>query len=119
MSLAARGALSTTGDIYFAGGTLQFTSANTTDYSGRIGITIASPGNGQISGAGPGAISLDTNGQNVTFASALVANSTAGLTKIGAGTLTLTAANLYTGAPRQSRAARCRRTAAAALIRAI
>ena len=42
---------------------------------------------------------IDTNGQSVTFASALTDSLTSGvgLVKLGAGTLTLTASNSYTG----------------------
>ena len=42
-------------------------------------------------------ISIDTNGQGVTFASPIASGNTAGLTQLGNGTLTLTAANSYTG----------------------
>ena len=61
-----------TAAITFGGGTLQFSAANTHgDYSSRI-----------VGSTGP--ISLDTNGQNVTFYSGPLASSnTAGLTKIG------------------------------------
>ena len=62
---------------------LQYSSANTTDYSSRIIGTI-SP------------IAIDTNGQAVTFATALPYSSA--LTKGGSGTLTLSAANNYVGA---------------------
>jgi len=84
LALGASGALGSSGNISFGGGTLQYSAANTTDYSSRI----ASSG---------GAISIDTNGQNVTFASALASTNLGGLTKSGAGTLTLTASNAYTG----------------------
>ena len=78
-------ALGTSGTISFGGGTLQFTSNNTTDYSSRI------------STAANQAVSVDTNGQNVTFASNL-SSSGGSLTKLGAGTLTVTGSNSYTGA---------------------
>ena len=78
------GALGTSGTISFGGGTLQFTSNNNTDYSSRI------------STAASQAVSVDTNGQNVTFASNLT--STGGsLAKAGAGTLTVTGTDSYTG----------------------
>jgi autotransporter-associated beta strand protein len=40
---------------------------------------------------------LDTNGQNLTFTSGLASSNAGGLTKIGAGTLTLSGANAYAG----------------------
>jgi autotransporter-associated beta strand protein len=76
------GALGSTGTISFAGGTLQYTAANTTDYSARF------------SSAASQAISIDTNGQNVIFASNLT-SSGGSLAKTGAGTLELTGANTY------------------------
>jgi autotransporter-associated beta strand protein len=77
-------ALGTAGEISFGGGTLQFTANNTTDYSGRFSTADSQD------------VSIDTNGQNVTFATNL--SSVGGtLAKSGAGTLTLTAANSYTG----------------------
>ena len=78
-------ALGTSGTLSFGGGTLQFTSNNTTDYSG------------QISTAANQAVSVDTNGQNVTFASNL-SSSGGSLTKLGAGTLTVSGSNSYSGA---------------------
>jgi autotransporter-associated beta strand protein len=72
------------GNISFGGGTLQFSSSNAADYSSRI----ASSGS---------AITIDTNGQNVTFASALAASNTGGLTKVGLGLLALNGANAFTG----------------------
>jgi autotransporter-associated beta strand protein len=73
------------GSIVLSGGTLQYSAANQNDYSGRF-----SAATGQQ-------YKVDTNGQSVTWASAL--NSSGGtLTKAGAGTLTLTNTNAYTGA---------------------
>ena len=84
LQVNSSGALGTTGTISFEGGTLQYTANNTTDYSNRI------------STAANQAVSIDSNGQNVTFATALT--STGGsLTKSGTGTLVLTAANSYSG----------------------
>jgi autotransporter-associated beta strand protein len=80
----------TTGSIILDGGILRY-SGITTDFSNRL--TIASGG------------TIDTNGQNVTFATALANSNTGtsglsngGLTKIGAGTLTLNKVNTYAGA---------------------
>ncbi len=73
------------GAISFVGGTLQYSTLNQTDFSS------------QFSTAASQAFSIDTNGQNVTFATALT-SSGGTLTKLGSGTLTLTAAEAYTGA---------------------
>jgi len=81
------GAISTAGTINFGGGTLQYTPANKVDYSARIANSTAP-------------IAIDVNGTNVTFATALPASNTGGLAltnSTGAGVLTLTANNLYTG----------------------
>ena len=81
----ANGSLGSNSSITFGGGTLQWASGNTQDVSGNIG-SIAS---------GQNAI-LDTNGNNVTFASGL-GGSGGGLTKVGSGTLTLSAADTFGG----------------------
>jgi autotransporter-associated beta strand protein len=70
------------GAVTLNGGGLQWAAGTTTDVSPRLTL-----------GAGGG--TLDTNGNDVTFASAV--GGTGGLTKQGAGTLTLTAANSYSG----------------------
>jgi len=75
LSIGHAAALGTTGTISFGGGTLQY-SGITTDLSSRF------------STAPSQAYSVDTNGQNVTWASGL-ASSGGTLTKSGAGTLTL------------------------------
>ena len=75
------GALGSTGAISFRGGALQYSAANTTDYSARIANSTA-------------AVSIDTNGQNITFATPLAASNLGGLTKSGTGTLTFTANNV-------------------------
>ncbi|MEI6712446.1 MAG: autotransporter-associated beta strand repeat-containing protein [Verrucomicrobiota bacterium] len=85
LNLGVANALGGGGNIVFSGGTLQFSAANTADYATRI-ISSASR------------IALDTNGQDVTFNGVLPSSNTGGLSKVGAGTLTLAAANLYTGA---------------------
>ena len=75
------------GSIVFGGGTLQYSGANNFDYSSRF------------STAANNAISIDTAGQAVTFATALT--SSGGSLKLtnstGTGTLTLTAAAAYNG----------------------
>ena len=84
VNAGSAGAMGSAGTLSFQGGTLQYSAANQTDYSGRF-----STANNQ-------AVSIDTNGQSVTFASALTSNG-GSLTKLGAGTLTLTGTNSYTG----------------------
>lgn len=75
VSLGSSGALGANGPIVFEGGTLQFTAANTTDYSSRI------------SGAST-SIGIDTGGQDIVFATPIqyIVNS---WTKTGEGTLSL------------------------------
>jgi autotransporter-associated beta strand protein len=78
------GPLGRGGILAFTGGTLCFSPNNTFDYSARFSLAA-----GQ-------AISIDTAGQSVTFATGL--NSGGGtLTKIGAGTLTLSGTSSYDG----------------------
>jgi outer membrane autotransporter protein len=71
-----------TGNITLNGGGLQWATGNTVDVSGRLNPLGA---NGAI---------FDTNGNNVTFNTALSGGE---LIKQGAGTLTLVADNTYTG----------------------
>jgi autotransporter-associated beta strand protein len=78
------GATTGGGAISFGGGTLQYTATDTADYSARF------------SNAGGNLISIDTNGQSVTFATALT-SAGGTLTKLGSGTLTLSAVNTYSG----------------------
>ena len=92
LNVASLGSISTSGNLSFTGGTLQYSSVNTTDYSSKIANSSSS-------------ISIDTNSQNITYASALVASNSGGLTKLGAGTLKLAVANTY-GARPPSAAAR-------------
>ena len=75
------------GNITFGGGTLRYSGSNQQDYSPRI----------KSSGS---AISIDTAGQSVTFATSLPSTNTGGLTKSGSGSLTLSASNAYTGTTR-------------------
>jgi len=71
--------------ISFGGGTLQYSASNQFDYSSRISTAASQQ------------VSVDTNGQSVTYATSL--SSTGGtVTKSGAGTLTFTAVNTYDGA---------------------
>ena len=84
---ATSGALGNGGTINFTGGTLQYTANSAgTNYAARIVNSTTA------------AIKLDTNGQNVTFGTALSSTNTAGLTKEGAGQLELKmGAGQYTG----------------------
>jgi len=79
------------GLIAFGGGTLQYSSANQTDYSSRLNTT-----------GSTAPVSIDTNGQNVTFATALTtANAPDGLNvmdSVGTGSLKLTQVETYTAA---------------------
>ena len=70
--------------ITFKGGVLQWAAGNTLDVSAGFAPIAAN----QLA-------NIDTNGNNVTFASPL--SGQGGLTKYGAGILTLTASNGYTG----------------------
>lgn len=82
LAVGSAGALGSTGTITFAGGTLQFSAGNTTDYSGRF----STAANQQYR--------IDTNGRDVTLASALT-SLYGSLVKSGSGTLTLTGVNDY------------------------
>ncbi len=77
-------ALGSSGIISWEGGTLQFSASNTIDYSSRF------------STAASQAYTFDTNGQDVTLATALT-SSGGTLDKSGVGTLTLSGANTYDG----------------------
>lgn len=87
LQVDSAGAIGTTGEISFAGGTLQYTVNNTTDYSDRFSSLA-----GQV-------YRIDTNAQTVVYDTSLT--SVGGtLTKLGAGRLTLssTTVNTYAGA---------------------
>ena len=83
LSLGSANALPAAGNIVFGGGTLQYSGANQTDYSGRF----ANSG---------GAISIDTNGQTVTFGANIASSNTGGLSETG-GALILTGSNAFGG----------------------
>jgi autotransporter-associated beta strand protein len=72
------------GTIILNGGGLQWAAGTSTDISSRLGAF------------GSAGATFDTNGNNVTLASVL--SGPGGMTKIGAGALTLTGANTYSGA---------------------
>ncbi len=84
LALGSAAAIGSAGTIAFGGGTLQFSTANATDYSPRF------------STAAGQAYRLDTAGQAVTAGTALTSVGGA-LTKLGAGTLTLNGANTFVG----------------------
>ena len=87
VALGSADALGSSGTIAFVGGAIQYSAANTADYSARI-----STGTGQ-------AFVIDTNSQNVAFATGLKGASNP-LTKRGAGTLSLSGSGSFTGATR-------------------
>ncbi|MEO5716092.1 MAG: autotransporter-associated beta strand repeat-containing protein [Luteolibacter sp.] len=80
------GSLGTTGTVTMNGGTLQWTTGNTQDVSSKLTMVDAKTA------------TFDTNGNNVSFASAIGNSTTGALTKAGSGILTLTNTNTYTGA---------------------
>jgi autotransporter-associated beta strand protein len=77
-------ALHTSGNLTFGGGALRYGSGITQDFSSRI----------KNSGS---AIVINTNGENITFGSVIDSSNIGGLTKNGAGDLTLSGANTFTG----------------------
>ncbi|MFM7205101.1 MAG: beta strand repeat-containing protein, partial [Planctomycetaceae bacterium] len=87
VALGSADALASSGTISFVGGALQYSAANTVDYSARI-----------FTGSGQ-AFVIDTNGQNVACATGLAGAGNT-LTKLGAGTLSLSGSGSFTGATR-------------------
>ena len=73
------------GDITFGGGALRYSAANQVDYSAQFKQSTA-------------AISIDTNGQTVSYDNPIASTNLGGLTKTGSGTLFLNAANQFAGA---------------------
>ena len=84
LSLGSLEAIGSTGTISFSGGTLQYSAMNQTDYSNRFSTAAAQQ------------YKVDTNSQNVTWATALT-SSGGTLSKSGSGRLTLTGSSSYTG----------------------
>ena len=84
------GGYGTYGGLTLNGGTTQYAAtangAGSLDLSSGSGITLSSGGG-----------TIDTNGNDVTYASTIGNGGSGALTKAGAGTLTLGAANTYTG----------------------
>jgi autotransporter-associated beta strand protein len=79
------GSLGTSGPITVNGGTLQWEASNTQDISSRLTLFNSTTA------------TLDTNGNDVTLASAFGGGTSGGLAKVGNGILTLSAANTFTG----------------------
>ena len=77
-------ALGSGGNITFSGGGLKYGTGITEDLSSRI----------KNSGS---AILVDTNGESVTWGTAVDSTNSGGLTKNGAGTLTLSGSSTYSG----------------------
>ena len=80
----ALGDSTATGAITFGGGTLQYNVASPTDWSPRIKNSTAP-------------ISVDTNGNSITWAGTIDSSNTMGLTKSGSGALILSGTNAYSG----------------------
>lgn len=85
----ANGSLGTTGAITVDRGVLQWAPGNTQDISSRLAFNTTS--------TTLRASTFDTNGNDVTFGSVIAGADRGNLIKRGAGTLTLTAENTYTG----------------------
>lgn len=100
LEFATATSLGNGGRVRLAGGTLRWSTGNTADISGRtlelLGSSVyLTPGyGGNILSAGS---TLDIGSNNVTFASSIGNGGYGGLTKIGAGKLTLSGGVSYTG----------------------
>jgi fibronectin-binding autotransporter adhesin len=81
----ASGSLGSSGTITMNGGSLRWETGNIQNISSRLALV-----------AGKTAI-FDTNGNTVTFGSAIGSNASASLEKTGAGSLTLSGSNSFTG----------------------
>jgi len=85
LALGSANAIGTTGTITFSGGGIQFSAANTTDYSARF------------SQEANQTYRFFADGQTVTLGAAPMTSVGGSLIKHGAGTLILTALNTFTG----------------------
>ena len=98
-TLQINGQFAVGGSVYggtrFNGGTLRFT--NVTGTNGSTDVSTNSLGVPQTVTFAAGGATVDTNGYAVTFAATVGNNGTGSLTKIGAGSLTLSNVNSYTG----------------------
>jgi autotransporter-associated beta strand protein len=79
------GALGPSGNVTVNGATLQWATGNTTDLSSRLVLQNS------------GTATLNIGANDVTFASSFGSNSSSAVTKSGTATLTLNAANTYSG----------------------
>jgi len=88
LALANINSVADTSGITFGGGALQYSGTNTKDYSAKI-LNSTTP------------VAIDTNGHTVAFASTLASSNVGGLTVENSdpnvGSLTLTAAEAYSG----------------------
>jgi fibronectin-binding autotransporter adhesin len=88
LAVSSSNGISTTSAITFGGGAFQYTNLNTKDYSPKFLNSLAP-------------VTIDVNGQAITFASSIAASNTGGLTLEDAiantGSLTLTSPNAYSG----------------------
>lgn len=84
VQFAAVGSLGS-GDVTLSGGAVRYAAGNTGDLSAKT-VTLGADGG-----------TIDTNGNNVTFANPIGNAGAGGLTKAGAGKLTMTVDNAYEG----------------------